>query len=259
MSITNKYYFHDLIRKYTIAFGSLFENIQVVRYNSDGTEESRERIICNQAPKEKYFARTEQDPELNRNVSFKSPRMAYELVDMKYDPERRGAALNVLRNGTGANVDGTVKASYYPVPYNLTFELYIQTKNIIDGNQIVEQILPFFGPDWNIKINPVTGLCVFLNLPVTLNDISWVDTFEGPYVDRREIMWTLRFTMKVYFFGPVTDRPVIKETIISYNTDTPNGPILEYTINGVPYVDGKTIDQIGSNDDYTYVETITEN
>lgn len=259
MAITNRHFFHDLLRKYTIAFGTLFDNIQVVKYTDTGIEDSRERVICNHGPKEKYVSRTEQDPDLQKMAALKTPRMAYELVDVRYDPNRKTSALNVLRNGDGANVDGTVKASYYPTPYELVFELYIVTKNKIEGNQIVEQIMPFFAPDWNIKINPVTGLCVFLNVPVTLNDISWVDTYEGAYPERREIIWTLRFTMKAYMFGPVSDRPVIKETVISFNTGEVGNSILEYTVNGIPFIEGKTLAEIGSNDDYTYKETITAN
>ena len=186
---------HDTLRKYVILFGTLFNNIYINRYNSDGTPAQTIKVPLSYGPKEKYLARLDGNPTLDNKVAMTAPRISFEMTSFQYDPDRK---LNSLNRKVKDN-----KSQYQPVPYNITFQLSILVKNADDGTKIVEQILPFFTPEWTASIHLVPSMEDDpLDIPIIMNDISMEDTYEGNFETRRAIIWTLNFTMKGYIMGP---------------------------------------------------------
>lgn len=200
---------HSTLRKYVILFGTLFNNLYINRQNSTGETIQTMRIPLSYGPKEKFLARLDGNPTLDREVAVVLPRMAFEMVDLNYDPDRKMSTLNkIVSNGTS---DSNLKYMYAPVPYNIQFNLYVMTKNAEDGTRIVEQILPYFTPSWTSTVNILPEMNHKIDVPLTLESVSQEDTYEGDFIERRAIIWTLTFTMKGQLFGPVREAGVIKE------------------------------------------------
>lgn len=201
MALYNKYFYNGLTRKYITAFGSLFENIQVVRADSAGAEVNRERVPLTFAPKEKYIYKLKKDLDLdNRGPSIKLPRMSFEMDSMDYAPERKSMSMQKICIDAGQGKQYT----YAPVPYNLSYTLSIYTKSLDEMHQIIEQIIPFFTPEYAVKIRPITGATDFKDvLRFTLNSVTPSDSYEGSFDDRRMIIWTLTFGLPTNFWGPI--------------------------------------------------------
>lgn len=194
---------HGTIRKMVVYFGKLFNNITLNRYNSDGTLAQNMLVPLNYGPKEKFLARAQGNPELEDEVAIQLPRMAFEMSGFQYDATRKLNSINKI-SIQDPGFPGSMKYQYSPVPYNVTFNLYIMVKNAEDGTYIVEQILPYFTPSWGARININTDLNQSYDMPIFLNDVSSVDTYEGDFTNRRALIWTLQFTMQGWFFGPTT-------------------------------------------------------
>ena len=113
-----------------------------------------------------------------------------------------------------------------PVPYNMQFELAVMCKLNDDALQIVEQILPYFQPSYNLTVNLVSALNEKRDIPIVLENVTMQDDYEGDYSERRVLLYTLRFTAKTYLFGPTADatKDIIKKSTINYltGTDTTN-------------------------------------
>jgi len=202
-------FYHGAIRKYIVAFGTLFNDIHINRVNSSNETIQTMKVPLSYGPKEKFLARLEGDPELNRPFSMVLPRMAFELVNISYDPERK---LNTLNRNVKQSSSNTSQLlyQYQPVPYNLGITLDIMAKNNDDATRIVEQILPYFTPQWNMTLNLIPDLGLNVDVPVILNTTSLQDTYEGDFINRRAIVWSLGFTLKAQLFGPVRKSGVIK-------------------------------------------------
>ena len=227
---------HGTLRKYVIYFGTLFNNIWLKRFDNTGTLVQTMKVPLNYGPRDKFLARLDGNPELQRPIAIQLPRMTFEMTGLYYDPSRKLNAVN--RTTSPAGADGLTKWQYQPVPYNIDFTLSIMVKNIEDGTYIVEQILPYFNPVWTATLNLNPDLNQKHDVPITLDNIVCEDTYEGDFVNRRAVIWTLSFTMKGYFFGPT-------------NTDTGN-IIKEIDVN--LKVPGKGIDvefANSTNTDYT--------
>ena len=149
----------------------------------------------------------------DRNIQILAPRMAFEMLTMNYDYDRKIAPIQQSR--TVNNTSTTLNAQYAPTPYNIQMGLYVYVKNQDDGLQIIEQILPYFNPDYNLKLIAIPELEIKNNLPVLLESINFEDSYEGNFEDRREIVWTLMFTIKLNFYGPIDKSGVIKKVIAS--------------------------------------------
>lgn len=200
---------HDSIRKYVAMFGTLFNDIYINQSEkSTGDKVATVKVPLSYAEKDKMLARVMGDPSLDRKVAIILPRMSFELVDMQYDGSRKFSKIGV----TGRNSSSGAHA-YNPTPYNFNFRLNVFVKNSEDGTKIVEQILPYFTPDWTVTANLVPGLDSKVDVPIVLNSVSKEDTYEGDYKTRRAIIWTLDFTVKGYIFGPVVDRNRITKAI----------------------------------------------
>jgi hypothetical protein len=183
-----------------ILFGTLFNDIHINREDTSQGVTRTIKVPISYGPKEKMLARLDADPELKR-PAIVLPRMSFELTDLNYGPTRK---LNTIGKIVAANPNDTnaAKYQYTPVPYDLNFILSIAVKNADDGTRILEQILPFFTPNWNSTVDLIPELGIKLDIPIVLNAVSSEDSYEGDFEARRSIVWTLSFTMKGYIFGP---------------------------------------------------------
>ena len=204
---------HSTLRKYVILFGTLFNNLHINREDSAGETIQTLKIPLSYGPKEKFLARLEGNPQLDREIAVVLPRMAFEMIDLNYDNDRKMGTINKIV-ATGSD-DNSVKYMYAPVPYNIQFNLYVMTKNAEDGTRIIEQILPYFTPSWTSTVNILPEMNHKIDVPLTLNSVTSEDTFEGDFIQRRAIIWTLSFTMKGQLFGPVRDSSIIKEVDVN--------------------------------------------
>jgi hypothetical protein len=212
-------HYHKSIRKLTTAFASLFNNIVLVRYNPDGSENQRIIVPIEFGDKEKYTKRMEGDPELYKKIQVLLPRMSYELTGFKYDSSRKLNTNN--RNfAPGLSADSAL-AQYNPVPYDFGFSLTIYTRNIEDGNQILEQILPYFTPDYSLKINMVPEMGISKTVPIVLDSVQPMIDSDGMFNSEvRTVMWTLQFNIKGFIFGAIKDVPIIKDANTSIVSTT---------------------------------------
>lgn len=206
--LSNLYFYHQLTRKYVILFGNMFNNITIKRINKDtGYEIERMKVPIVYAPKEKYYARLRADPDLNRPIQVVLPRMSFELTNFSYDPSRKQ---NSMVRMPKANTNSSVISTYMGVPYDLSFDLQIYARNVDDGTHIVEQILPYFNPDYTVTINSIPQLGFLKDIPIILNSVSNMIEHEGNFDAVRYVSWTLNFTMKAYFYGPISSSKIIR-------------------------------------------------
>ena len=205
------YFYHQTSRKMVVAFGTLFNNIEVRRTNSSDAVTEVVKIPLSYGPKDKMLARISSDPNLNSAVALTVPRMGFELTSMTYDSARK---LNTLGRNVKTGTTG-LKKQFNPVPYNYDFSLYIFVKNAEDGTQILEQVLPFFTPEFTITMSLVSGMDVKMDIPLVLSGVSSEDTYDGDFATRRSIIWTLNFSMKGYLYPNVVDNAkVITSSVV---------------------------------------------
>ena len=195
------YFYHQTSRKMVVAFGTLFNTIEVRRTNSAGSVVDTIKVPLSYGPKEKFLTRISADPNLNPKIALTVPRMGFELTAMTYDGVRK---LNTMGRNVAAGTTG-LKKQFNPVPYNWDFSLYVYVKNAEDGTQILEQILPFFTPEFTVTMNLVSSMSEKRDIPLVLNSVSSEDTYEGDFASRRSIIWTLSFLMKGFLYPSITD------------------------------------------------------
>ena len=215
-----QYFYNESLRKTIIAFGSLFNDIAITRKDSSGTEVQTMKVPLAYGPKQKFITRLTQDPGATQAVALTLPRIGFEIQSFDYDPSRK---LNrTIRQKKVANTtDKKLKqmsTQYTPVPYNMNFELFVMAKNSDDGIQIIEQILPFFQPEYTVSIKEVPDMDIVRDVPFVLNSVGYEDTYEGDFQTRRAIIYTLAFTAKSYVYGPVTTaKPITKVQADTYS------------------------------------------
>ena len=195
------YFYHEIIRRTVIAFGTLFNNIHIKHMNSSDVTISEIKVPLAYGPIQKFLARIEQQAELNKPIAMTLPRMAFEMISMQYDSTRKSNITQSFKT-----FDGTkLKKVYLPVPYNIGFQLNVITKIQDDALQVVEQILPFFQPAFNLTVDLVDSIGEKRDIPIVLDSISFTDDYEGDFSSRRVLIYTFNFTAKTYLFGPIAD------------------------------------------------------
>lgn len=202
-------FYNRIIRKMVVAFGSLFNEITLIRYNNELTQEyERIKVPLIYSPKEKFISRLFSDPDLVRSVNTVLPRMGFEVTSYTYDSSRK--PITTLKSFATSASKTSVKTQNVGVPYDMDFTLSIYARNIEDGTQIVEQILPYFTPDFTITLNFIDGFPeTTKDVPFILNSIDNTIEYEGDFTTTRLIIWNLNFTAKTYFFGPVSEGKII--------------------------------------------------
>ena len=211
-----EHFYNEIFRSVIIAFGSLFNGVEIHKKDANDDTFSIIKVPLAYGPTQKFLARLEQQPDLNKSVQMTLPRMSFEFTDLSYDPVRKATqtqAFHPLQD------DGSkVKKVYMPVPYNMGFELSIMTKLNDDMLQIVEQILPYFQPSYTLPIKMLGDLKEVVNVPVQLESVSMEDDYEGNFDTRRALVYTMRFVAKTNLYGPISDvtSDVIKKVSVGY-------------------------------------------
>jgi hypothetical protein len=220
-----EYFYNEVLRRTVIAFGTLFNNITIKHTDGNKNTISVMKVPLAYGPTQKFLARLEQQPNLNKATSLSLPRMSFEFIGLTYDPARKVSQTQTFLSKK-VDSESTIKKAYMPVPYNMDFELSIMTKLNDDALQIVEQILPYFQPSYNVTVTLVGEINEKRDIPIVLDSVSFTDDYEGNYATRRSLIYTLKFTAKTYLFGPVPDQStgVIKKATLDYmtNLDTKN-------------------------------------
>ena len=258
------YFYHEIIRKTVISFGTLFNEVHVRHQDATGKDISDIKVPISYGPKQKFLARIQQQPDLNKAVQISLPRMSFEVNNIQYDPSRKAGITQTFK----ANEGGKLKKVFMPVPYNLGFELNILTKLQDDSMQILEQILPFFQPGFTLTIDLAKSIGEKRDVPMVLDSITFTDDYEGNFETRRALIYTLNFTAKTYMFGPIADSTegLIRKVQVDYYSDSnPQAAKREqrYTVAAKAkqdYNEDSQIDQyddplIPPGDDFGFTET----
>ena len=213
-------FYHQSIRKYVIMFGNMFNDIVVRRLDATGVSLKTITVPLAYGPKEKFLVRITQDPNLDQQVAIQLPRMGFEMTTLAYDGQRRLAGTS--RNVKVVDDKNKLDFTYMPVPYDMNFNLYAYVRNADDGAQIMEQIVPYFGPEWTNQVKLIPEMSLIQDVPTILNTVSIEDTYEGDFNNRRALIYTFDFTVKGYFYGPVRRQGIIKRSQIDFGIVTGN-------------------------------------
>lgn len=232
------YFYHERVRRSVAIFGKVFNDIYVLRKNSAGAVISTVKVPLSYAPKAKFLDRIREQADLatGQRVALKLPRMSFEIVSYTYDPTRQlQKTSNFMQTGSTAAQRAKINAY---VPYNITFQLNVYAKTQDDALQIVEQIMPYFAPQYNLTMSPISAYPDLKeDVPITLQSVDFADDFEGDVATRRTIIYTLTFEMKANFYGPIADKNVITKAIPKIDLDdigTADSDYLTITITPTP-------------------------
>ena len=247
-----KQFYHESLRKIVVSFGTIFNNIVIVRKDGNGSTVQRLKVPLSYSPREKFLTRLEQQPNLDqREMAMSLPRMGFEIAGLSYDSSRKLQRVGKFKN---VNTSDASKQyyQYNPVPYNLSFNLYSFTATAEDGLCIIEQILPYFQPDYTVTVNAIPSMGIKRDVPITLNSVDYQDSYDGSFTQRRAVNYTLNFTAKTYLYGPIYSSKVIKETQTDLFSDTSGSPTREERIVVVP-----NPTSADANDDFGFTTTIS--
>ena len=214
-------FYHESIRKVIVAFGTTFNNVQLVRKDNDGNITQTMKVPLAYGPRQKWLVRLNEDADLSKQVAVTLPRIGFEIQNLSYDPARKLNRVQKFKKVKGAN-SNRLDTQYMPVPYNLSIQLYVMAKQSDDALQIVEQILPFFQPDYTLTINDMADMGIKRDVPIILNSISYEDNYQGDFETRRALIYNLDFTAKFYLYGPVTSAGVIKTVQVDQYANLPD-------------------------------------
>jgi hypothetical protein len=248
------YYYHQIIRKTVISFGTLFNEIYIRHKDSDGDSISEMKVPLAYGPIQKFLARIEQQPELNKPIAMTLPRMAFEMNSIQYDATRKANVTQTFKASDGTNL----KKVFLPVPYNIGFQLSVMCKLQDDALQIVEQVLPYFQPSFNLTVDLVDSIGEKRDIPVVLDNVSFTDDYEGDFSTRRILIYTFNFTAKTYLFGPISEttdgliRKVQVDMYASTNTQTAKREV-RYTVVPDP-IDADPDDNFGFDENWEYFD-----
>ena len=243
-------FYHETIRKIIVAFGTTFNNVQLVRKDNSGNLTQSMKVPLAYGPKEKFLVRLRADPDLSSKVAITLPRIGFEIQNLAYDGTRKLSRVQKFKKVNTGNNTRTLDTQFMPVPYNLDIVLYVLAKQSDDALQIVEQILPYFQPDYTITVNDMADMGIKRDVPIILNSISYEDNYQGDFEQRRALIYTMNFTCKFYLYGPVTSSNIIRTVQADQYTDMPDqSPKREqrYTVTPSP-VNADADDDFGFNE-----------
>ena len=196
------YFYHEIIRKTIISFGTLFNDIYIRHTKSDGSVLDETKVGLSYGPMQKFLAKIQEQEQLSKSIAITLPRMSFEMIGIQYDSTRKTGITQTFKAN---DTDGKTKKVFMPVPYNIQFELNIFSKLNDDALQIIEQIFPYFQPSFNLTVDLVSSIGEKRDIPIILDSIDFQDDYEGSFQTRRALIYTLRFTAKTYLFGPVAE------------------------------------------------------
>lgn len=228
----NKQFYHKHTKKAIVAFGTIFNNIQIARRDSSDNIAQVLRVPLAYSPKQKFLSRIAQvpDAESRGEVAISLPRMGFEIIGFNFDPSRKISQVQktiAIGEGDDAN---TYRRSFVSTPYDMQMGLYIFAKNQEDALQVVEQILPYFNPDFSVTVNDLPEMGIKRDIKIVLDSVSFEDTYEGDFASRQSIIWTLNFTMKLNYYGFVENQGFIKKSIAkAYENPDMQGPNITYS------------------------------
>jgi hypothetical protein len=216
----SNYFYHEILRKTIISFGTLFNDIQIKHKDRAGADFSIITVPIAYGPIQKFLARIEQSPTVRKEVAITLPRMSFEMTGIQYDASRKSSTMQTFKS-VDSDKNQVVK-SFMPVPYNINFQLSILSKLNEDALQILEQILPYFQPHLNLTVDLASSIGEKRDIPMILEGISMDDQYEGDFTTRRALIYTLNFTAKTYLFGPIGNfnDSLIKKVQVDYHTNT---------------------------------------
>jgi hypothetical protein len=250
-----EHFYHKKIRNTVIAFGTIFNNVNIKRLDSSGNPLQNIKIPLSYAPKEKFLARLDAQADLtgdDSSVAITLPRMSFEITGYSYDASRKLNKNQTISVAT-TNADTTkLNSQYMPVPYNVNFSLNVYVASSDDGLQIIEQILPYFQPDYTVTMIENNTMGTKRDIPIILNNVDYEDSYTGSLTSNRRIIYTITFTAKVYLFGPISTSAVIKKVSADLYTDTSDkNPFRSERVTVTPNPTSADKD-----DSYTYTETL---
>lgn len=242
------YFYHEIIRRTVISFGTLFNEIYIRHKDSDGNGISDIKVPLAYGPIQKFLARLQQQAELNKPIAMTLPRLSFEMTSIQYDPARKANVTQTFKTLDGNNL----KKVYLPVPYNIGFQVNLMSKIQDDALQVVEQILPFFQPSFNLTVDLVNSIGEKRDIPVVLDSVTFTDDYEGDFSTRRILIYTFNFTAKTYLFGPIADSTegLIRKVQVDYYTGTDTAAAkreMRYTVTPDP-IDAAPDDDFGFNE-----------
>ena len=208
-----QYFYHSHIRKTVSVFGTLFNNIIVQHKEASGGVVNNIKVPLSYGPRQKFLTRLFEEPDLNApEVAIRLPRMSFEITGMQYDTSVKLNKMNTIATPS-IHGQSTIRN---PVPYIMNFTLSVYAKNQDDALQIVEQIIPYFNPEYVVTIREIPELGITRDIPIVLQSVTYSDDYEGDFSTRRVLIYTLDFSMKTFFYGPTSlDQGVIKDVTVN--------------------------------------------
>ena len=212
------HFYHATVRKSVAVFGTMFNNIRVARKKGDGSLINQIKVPLSYGPKQKFLSRLDSETGQDASIAIKLPRMGFEITGIELDTSKKlSKRAQIIEPGTTGTTTQRNSIKQF-APYDINMQLNIMAKNQDDGLQILEQILPYFQPEYTVSIKPVDDFTSFKqDVPIILNSVSFDDQYEGDYNSRRVLIYTLDFTMKMSFYGPATTSKVIREVNIDFS------------------------------------------
>ena len=245
-----QYFYNQSTRNVVVAFGTLFNNIQLTKKDANGATIQAMKVPLAYGPKQKWLARLTEDPNLAKKVAVTLPRIGFEISGITYDASRKQNKVIKVKKVADGTDNEQVKSGFMPVPYNVEFELFIMSKSSDDALQIVEQILPYFQPEYTVTLRESPDLDIIRDVPIVLNSISYEDDYEGDFTSRRSVIYTLSFTAKYYLYGPVTSQNVIRTVQVDQYANMPvNAPSREQRYTVAPNPSSATATEFDPDDD----------
>jgi hypothetical protein len=246
------YFYHEIIRRTVISFGTLFNDIYIRHKDSTGDSISEMKVPLAYGPTQKFLARIEQQAELNKPIAMTLPRLSFEMTSIQYDATRKANVTQTFKASDGTNL----KKVYLPVPYNIGFQLNLMTKLQDDALQVVEQILPYFQPAFTLSIDLVDSIGEKRDIPITLDNVSFTDDYEGDFSTRRIMIYTFNFTAKTYLFGPIAESTegLIRKVQVDVYADTNRTTAkreMRYTVEPDP-IDAGPDDDFGFSENWEF-------